>query len=56
MRDEPSQVLENLHPVQLVPVTCEYMVEGLLGTRGGRMLTPSLPSSLAQLCAMVTPI
>jgi hypothetical protein len=56
VRDEPSQVLENFHPFQLLPVTHEHTVKGLLGMRGSHMLTLPLPSSLAQPCAMVTSV
>jgi hypothetical protein len=56
VHNEPSQVLENFHPFQLLPVTREHTVKGLLGTCGSRMLTLPLPSSLAQPCVMVTSV
>ena len=56
IRDEPPQVLENLHPFQFFPVRRKRTFEGLLGTHGSRMLPFPLPSPLTQLCAMVTSI
>ncbi len=54
MQDEPTQVLENFHHLQLLPVCTKHVFEGALGMHSSLMLTFPLPPPLTQPCAVVT--